>query len=56
MRVDGRKHNELRPFEFERDFTEMAPVWLLSVKLECFVRLQLMKKCRVGSETQARAG
>lgn len=24
MRVDGRKHNELRPFEFERDFTEMA--------------------------------
>lgn len=24
MRVDGRKHNELRPFQFERDFTEMA--------------------------------
>ena len=24
MRVDGRKHNELRPFEFERDFTELA--------------------------------
>tara|TARA_Y100000590_G_scaffold244227_1_gene274496 strand:+ start:569 stop:1291 length:723 start_codon:yes stop_codon:yes gene_type:complete len=24
VRVDGRKHNELRPFEFERDFTEMA--------------------------------
>ena len=24
MRADGRKHNELRPFEFERDFTEMA--------------------------------
>ena len=24
MRVDGRKHTELRPFEFERDFTEMA--------------------------------
>ena len=24
MRADGRKYNELRPFEFERDFTEMA--------------------------------
>ena len=24
MRVDGRKYNELRPFGFERDFTEMA--------------------------------
>ena len=24
MRADGRKHNELRPFGFERDFTEMA--------------------------------
>ena len=24
MRTDGRKHDELRPFEFERDFTEMA--------------------------------
>ena len=24
MRADGRKHNELRVFEFERDFTEMA--------------------------------
>ncbi len=24
MRVDGREYNELRPFQFERDFTEMA--------------------------------
>ena len=24
MRADGRKYNELRPFGFERDFTEMA--------------------------------
>jgi ribonuclease PH len=24
VRADGRKYNELRPFEFERDFTEMA--------------------------------
>jgi len=24
VRVDGREYNELRPFQFERDFTEMA--------------------------------